>query len=121
MNVSRAFYQENNSLKFLHSQAVNTCMMKAYLSFYQGGKHKEPPTVLVRQTSTPAENRMIPIDTTKLSAKRDFDQTSTTADVHSEEGSNMGDLSDIEDDLDDDGKILKQMNIFLLQVILMYM
>ena len=55
---------------------------------------------------------MIPVDTTKLLAKRDLDQTSTAADVHSEEGSNMGDLSDIEDEFDDDGKILKQMNSF---------
>ena len=55
---------------------------------------------------------MVPVDTTKLLVKCDLDQTSTTADVHSEEGSNMGDVSDIEDDFDDDGKILKQMNSF---------
>ena len=50
---------------------------------------------------------MVPVDTTRGLSGHDVDQTSITADVHSDEGSNMGDLSDIEDDLDDDndGKI----------------
>lgn len=46
------------------------------------------------------------MDPKKGGTKQDIDQTSITAGGPSEGGSQVGDLSDIEDDSDDDGKTI---------------
>ena len=60
----------------------------------------------MRETSTPARKRIIPVDPPKSGTKQDIDQTSITAGAPSEAGSHICDLSDIEDDSDDDGKAI---------------
>ena len=81
------------------TDARNSCSVTDICStatFLLGDDQKETTSKLVRETSTPAGKTG--------GTKQDIDQTSITADAPSEGGSRVGDLSDIEDDLDDDGK-----------------
>ena len=61
---------------------------------------------MIRETSTPAGKRLVPVGAIKVGPRQEVDQTSITADVPSDGGSRVGDLSDIEDDVDDDGKFI---------------